>query len=156
VPTTSWGFRYPAASAAPNVNQDIQNLANDVQTYVLPRFTSVAARNAAITSPVANQACIVGSVVHVFDGSKWSFTIYGEATYNTASTGIAQIAHGAGQAPVTFGGTLGPQSTEIKNQVCNLQTYFSDSTYINFRINRTDSLAVLGSDTVDIAWWAKF
>jgi len=35
VPTTSKGLRYPASSAAPNVPQDIQNLASDIDT----RFT---------------------------------------------------------------------------------------------------------------------
>lgn len=35
MPTTSKGLRYPASSAAPNVPQDIQNLASDVNGLLL-------------------------------------------------------------------------------------------------------------------------
>lgn len=34
MPTTSRGYRYPASSAAPNVPQDVQNLASDLNTDV--------------------------------------------------------------------------------------------------------------------------
>lgn len=156
MPTTSWGFRYPSSSAAPNVNQDIQNLANDVQTFALPRFASIAARNAALPSPLSNQACIVNGTLHSYDGSAWRFVLYGETTGTTDASGILQIAHGGGQNPLTHGGTPAPQSTEGQNQVINIQSYFHDSTFINFRINRTDSLAVLATTTITVAWWAKF
>lgn len=42
--------RYPSASAAPNVAQDIQNAVTDLATYTNPRFANVAARDAAYTA----------------------------------------------------------------------------------------------------------
>lgn len=41
MPTTSRGLRYPASSSAPNVPQDIQNLASDVNTKLLFPSTAV-------------------------------------------------------------------------------------------------------------------
>lgn len=154
--TTSWGLRYPVSGDSPNVAQHIQNLANDVQTYTLPRFTTIAARNAAFPSPATGQACIVNGTLHVRDASAWRFVLYGETTATTDASGVLQVAHGGGQNPITHGGTPVPQALEAQNQVINIQSWFHDSTYINFRINRTDSAAVLGSQSIVVAWWAKF
>lgn len=38
MPTTSHGLRYPASSAAPNVPQDIQNLATDIDNNMEAKF----------------------------------------------------------------------------------------------------------------------
>jgi hypothetical protein len=50
VPTTSRGFRYPSASAAPNVSQDIANLAEDVNDWVSSRYYATAAGGIGITT----------------------------------------------------------------------------------------------------------
>lgn len=44
MPTTSRGYRYPALSSAPNVPQDIQNLASDVNTDVQGLASQIACR----------------------------------------------------------------------------------------------------------------
>lgn len=48
--STSSGLRYPASTDVPNIAQDIQNLATDVQAYFAP------AANAALTKPVLTTA----------------------------------------------------------------------------------------------------
>lgn len=47
MPTTTKGLRYPASSAAPNVPQDIQNLANDVNTALPGAWVVLASGNTA-------------------------------------------------------------------------------------------------------------
>src|SRR4051812_41187881 len=49
MPSTSKGFRYPSSSAAPNVPQDIQNLASDVNSKAA---VLLGAAHLASTSPV--------------------------------------------------------------------------------------------------------
>lgn len=48
---------YPALTDTPNGAAQIQSLAQAVDTVVIPRFATTAARDAAITSPVAGQEC---------------------------------------------------------------------------------------------------
>jgi hypothetical protein len=50
--TTINGFPYPANSDAPAGPLQVQNLANAIDTRAVPRFSTISARNAAITSPV--------------------------------------------------------------------------------------------------------
>jgi hypothetical protein len=52
-------LRYPGLSDDVNVPEDIQNLATDVDKFVVSRHTSTTNRDAAITAPVAGQACYV-------------------------------------------------------------------------------------------------
>lgn len=44
------GSRYPAASAAPNVAQDLQNAVLDLADNTIPRFATTSARDSAYTS----------------------------------------------------------------------------------------------------------
>lgn len=157
MPTTSWGLRYPASSAAPNVAQDIQNLASDVQTYSVPRFASVSARNAGLPSPVANQVAIVAGNTHVYDGSAWRFTLGNVAVVSTDGvTGTANISHGGGQTPVYV--MLTPlDSGDTINKIIKWMVQSVSSTIIQVRAVRTDSSAyLLGNAGLNLYWEARF
>ncbi len=48
---------YPASSNAPNVPSDMQGMANDIDSIVIPRFANASARNTAFSSPVDGNHC---------------------------------------------------------------------------------------------------
>jgi hypothetical protein len=70
MPTTSGGIRYPASSASINIPQDMQYLAEDVQTYI-----NANALTASGTYTLTNKK--IGSTGLTFSGSS------GQATYTT-------------------------------------------------------------------------
>lgn len=155
MPTTSWGLRYPASSAAPNVNQDIQNLASDVETTVIPRFTTVAARNAAITSPVANRAAIVAGRLHIYDGSAWRFSLDGVVAGTTDANGIITFAHGGGQTPTAV--VITPKDAgDTANQLVKWVWQSADATIIQARAVRTDTSVYWVGVALSFAWMARF
>lgn len=67
MPTTSKGFRYPASSAAPNIPQDFQNLASDVDAYLYP--TAGVSRGTLSFYPGFQQAVGFGVVSYFRDAS---------------------------------------------------------------------------------------
>lgn len=71
--TPQSGLRYPSLSDDPNVPEDIQNLATDLDSRIIPRFTSTATRDSAITSPTEGQVCYVtgSDVLQYYSGSAW-------------------------------------------------------------------------------------
>lgn len=60
MPTTAKGLRYPASSSAPNVPQDIQNLANDVDGLLSTTWTEDARSSSAISVVATAWATIFG------------------------------------------------------------------------------------------------
>lgn len=90
------GARYPAASAVPNVNQDIQNAVQDLADNTVPNFTTAAARNTAFSSWVTagnamrdGLVCTVAGVPQVYRSSQWrgvSTLVYSGAAYTGAAT----------------------------------------------------------------------
>jgi hypothetical protein len=152
-------MRYPAASAAPNVNQDIQNLANDVQTAVLPRFTSITNRNAGIPSPVASQACIVAGELHVYDGSKWNFKTKGRVMYNVGSPttdagGSYVFPHGLGVTPSAVSITTGQQASDLLQRIGVVKLINWDASNIVVCFVRTDTSAYLTASLLSFDWVA--
>jgi hypothetical protein len=61
------GLPFPELTDIPDIPQDIEDLANAVDTVSIPRFATTTARDAAITAPVAGQECWV---------TDWGFTYY--------------------------------------------------------------------------------
>lgn len=53
------GIYVPTLTDAPNINASIQPMAEDIDTLLVPRFATLAARNAAITSPANGMLCWV-------------------------------------------------------------------------------------------------
>lgn len=72
------GLPFPEHVDVPDVPQDIEDLASALDSYIVPRFASATARNAAITAPQAGQLAYVtdpGSSVapelQIYDGAAW-------------------------------------------------------------------------------------
>lgn len=59
--TTISGIRYPESTDQPDPATDMQNIASDVDTILIPRFADATARDAAITAPVDGQLCYLTS-----------------------------------------------------------------------------------------------
>lgn len=70
MPTTKAALRYPAAGAAVNVPQDIQNLASDLDGLA-GAYGSTAARDSANTSPASNDFARAGGVGYIYRASAW-------------------------------------------------------------------------------------
>lgn len=70
------GLRIAELTDAPaNIQTVMSNFGTDVDSRIVPRFTSTALRDAAITSPVENQIAAVAGTVHqvqVYDGAAWT------------------------------------------------------------------------------------
>lgn len=73
MPTTPNGLPYPGnpASEPPNGPLQIGNLALAADSKLVGRFTTTAARDAAITTPVRGQIAMVGSTMFVHTGTGW-------------------------------------------------------------------------------------
>jgi hypothetical protein len=72
------GARYPAASASPNVPQDLQNAVTDLADNTIPRFATTTARDSAYASWVAAGGamaaglhCTVAGRLYRYTGSAW-------------------------------------------------------------------------------------
>lgn len=98
MPTTSKGLRYPAASAAPHVPQDMQNLASDVDARL---FT-----NAGTSGVASGSAPAAGTALKVK-------TFYGSVVLNSNGDGTITFPGGAFSSAllgvwvnhITIGGT---------------------------------------------------
>lgn len=56
----------------PNVPRDILAVLNALRPIVRPRYANATARDAAITSPLAGQKCVVNGVEQTYDGTNWA------------------------------------------------------------------------------------
>lgn len=62
MPSTARGFRYPAGSAAPNVPQDLANLAADLQTEFDDNLTGTTTFLPVLTATTTNPTLGTGSI----------------------------------------------------------------------------------------------
>lgn len=69
--TVSSALRYPGSGDAPNVPQDIQNLAADLDAKVCPAFASTSLRDSTIVSPAQGQRCTVVGIEYVYRATSW-------------------------------------------------------------------------------------
>lgn len=152
--TTSSGLRYPASSAAPNVSQDIQNLASDADAKVLPAYANITARNTAIPSPTQGRACTVAGVIHTYDGSGWRWAKRGYGIVTTDAGGNIVVTHGLGATPTGVLLTSGPQASDLLNRIVTMNYTGSDGTNFVIYVKRDDTNALLASNTVAFAWEA--
>lgn len=70
------GLRYTLLTDGPaNIETSTKNLADDLDTQVVPRYTTTTARDAAITSPIEGQLAYVSAAANglpqFYDGSGW-------------------------------------------------------------------------------------
>lgn len=71
------GLRYSQQTDVANAETGFYNLASDVDTQLLPRYATVAARTAAIPSPINGQASYItdtatgGRTLAIYNGTSW-------------------------------------------------------------------------------------
>lgn len=154
--TSSSALRYPSSSASPNVPQDIQNLATDLDRKVLPQFATIAARNTAIPSPVQGQTCTVNGLVHTYTGALgWQWENRGLiGTRDTNTGGFLSFDHGLGATPTGVIITPGKQATDLLDRVITISVYARNLTTVDLYVKRTDTSAALPSTAIQFAWIA--
>lgn len=150
--TPNSGLRFPVSGDAPNVPQDVQNLATDLDLKVAPAFASTGLRDSTITSPQTGQWCTVAGVAYVYR-SGWHVLVDDAAfawTSVSMSTGWTFVSSGvqafryrrfAGQIQFDgFGfytGTIGTTHVQLTATIpavaaalaSNVSTYASMSVY---------------------------
>lgn len=104
------GARYPASSAAPNVNQDIQNAVADLADNTIPNFTTTTTRNTAYTSWVSagntmrnGLICTVADKPYLYSGGAWRPLSKGVdggiIAVTTSAGGDVNLSHTLGVVP---------------------------------------------------------
>lgn len=152
--TSSSALRYPDPSAAPNVAQDLQNLATDLDRKVIPAFANITARNTAIPSPVQGQTCSVGGVLHIHDGAGWRWERRGTVTGTTDASGFLVVPHGLGAAPTGVLMTPGNQATDLLNRILTVNCTGTDSANFVIYAKRTDTSAAIAPSLIVVSWLA--
>lgn len=152
--TSSSALRYPSPTAAPNVPQDVQNLASDLDRKVIPSFANITARNTGIPSPVQGQTCSVGGVLHVYDGAAWRWERRGFQNSTTDANGLIVVGHNLGTTPTGVIVTPGNQSTTLLNNIIDMHVSTTDSSGFVVWVRREDTNAILPSNQVQFSWIA--
>jgi hypothetical protein len=98
--TTINGLPYPTNSDAPTGPAQMQALANAVDTRIVPRFSTISARNAAITAPVDGQMCSVNGFPMFYRTGSWrgivttsasQSTFFNTTIFDGTETGVATL-----------------------------------------------------------------
>ena len=110
MPTTALGFRYPAGTAYPNVPQDLQNLATDIDNKLYkggPTVTALAINAGwhaavgfappAVYKDASGLICLTGMISNDNAFSGTSNTMF------TLPTGFRPVYQKAGPVPVNMG-----------------------------------------------------
>lgn len=101
--TPQGSLRYPTSGNSTNVPQDIQNLATDVDSKIINRYTTTTARNSAIATPVNGQFAFAGGQVYVYSDSLWRLlpkaVAGGSLDVSLSAGGDVNITHGLGATP---------------------------------------------------------
>lgn len=85
------GIQYPQLADSPNAPYAFGTVADAIDTKIFPRFTSTAARDAAIPSPVTGQACVLiisptNQGLQLYRKGAWSYVRQNEYAYKTTDT----------------------------------------------------------------------
>lgn len=93
--TTINALRYAVQSDTANAQTGFQQLAEDLDTRLVPRFSSAATRDTAISSPTNGQACYItgsatgGRTLQVYNGTSWINYFRGPVfAYKTAQESV--------------------------------------------------------------------
>lgn len=97
------------------------------------------------------------STVCVWNGSKWTYELYGLLGGVTDGNGIVSFPHGGiGGAPIAWGVSKTNQDTEALNLVVSPMAFDKTTTHLVTRVTRTDSSAILQFDAARFSWWARW
>lgn len=156
MPTTNLGLRYPAQSDAPNVAQDLQNLASDTDAKLrIPVVSTISARNSHGT-PYAGKQMLVGGNLHTHDGTDWRFTLTGTVAGTGNGSGMLSIAHGGGRTPTDWGFSQNNTGVDSVNYSLKIIRWSADATNLTVRAVNEDSNVYMASNPINVTWWAKF
>jgi len=111
MPTTSGGIRYPASTDAINIPLDMQNLANDVQTYITANALTTTG-----TYTLTNKK--IGSTGLTFTGSS------GQTTYTTT----LQATIPTSNQTITFPNATGTVSLLTATEILSNKSFASTFT----------------------------
>lgn len=157
------GSRYPAASAAPNVAQDIQNAVMDLADNTIPSYATAAARDLAYNNWVsAGNAMrnglfcyVTGTGLMEYTSGSWRRVTgtRGTASFTTDASGLGLIPHGLGATPTTAqvtpvyqndgtSGIISLMRGALTNTNIQVVCYRMDSTANPFVITRLESTLV--------------
>ena len=91
MPTPITGAPTPLYTAIPDVPADLLALGSHLEKFAIPRFATAAARDAAITVPVAGMAAYVTGTGYVsYNGSAW-VPFYTIPVVPAQATGLATV-----------------------------------------------------------------
>lgn len=72
--TPKSSYRYPVTGSAPNIPQDIQNLATDLDSNG-PEYATTGARDAANPTPATGDTCRVAGQIKVYRAGAWNTAV---------------------------------------------------------------------------------
>ena len=151
MPTTSKGFRYPSGSAAPNVPQDIQNLAADVNSKATVSIADVNASGSGtlgtgpswndiltVTATSYGGVCVARFAISAFNGNSGADrtaifrVICDSTTLWTSDTVTLPLAGAASPTRVRFGNgsstpAAGTHTWKIQGQASTAAAVITDS-----------------------------
>lgn len=127
------GARYPGSADAPNVNQDLQNLANDLSPLTHPYFTSTASRDTHYSSWVsAGGTMRDGLHCHVQGVGDQTYLSGSWRTGYSSDTGWVTLNLNSPLSQGTFGSRY-----RVRNGVCEvmLDAAYSGTYGVGFTLN---------------------
>lgn len=85
---------YPNSSSPNNPPIHFSALATQLDTRLIPQFSTTTARNSAITSPVQNMMCAVAGYPQIYRSSSWRLVtsvLYSTTTFNTSLVTVSTV-----------------------------------------------------------------
>jgi hypothetical protein len=101
--TPKAGLTYPSLSDAPNVPQNLNTLATQLDGIVIPKYASASAQTAANTTPTAGDLCFRSDLkaYQTYDGAIWNTVTQGSWNTYTPVWSAATTAPAIGNGTIT-------------------------------------------------------
>lgn len=137
------GFSIPQLSDAPNIETAVNTFANAVDSRVIPRFATVAARGTAIPSPITGQLahCADTTELYIYNGTLW-VSARPRVKFKTADEGVSNSASPQDDDHLVF-------SVEI-----NSEYVLAGELFISATNTGRDFLANWTVPASTVGWWA--
>jgi hypothetical protein len=88
------GLPYPNSSSPNNPPIHFQALNNQLDTRLVPPFSTTTARNSAITSPVTGMMCAVAGYPQIYRSGSWRLVtsvLFSTTTFNTSLVTVSTV-----------------------------------------------------------------
>lgn len=153
MPTTTKGFRYPAATAAPNVPADMQNLATDVDTYLgdWADYTPTLSWTANTTITSAKWRRVAGKLIAV----EFLLTTTGAPTSATLTLSLPATAAFATGSRISSGTVLMRDNSTGDASIRGGTVMLASTTTASFLIDNGSDVTTSRIVTQAVPWtWA--